>query len=124
MPSVRPRTSRASSVALRHTPRCSSAFLAGIPRSRKMISARISSATERVFENGALKTGMPRIIAASRSTWFVPMQNAPMAISLRALAIASAPSFVPERMPTKCTSAMAAASSSPASALARRSTVV
>jgi len=27
------------------------------------ISARISSATERVFENGALNAGMPRVFA-------------------------------------------------------------
>ena len=124
MPRVRPRTSRASPTALRHRPRWSSAFFPAIPRSRKTISARISSATERVFEKGALKTGMPRIVAASRSTWFVPMQKAPIAMSFRAAAISSAVSRVFERMPTKCTSAIASASSSPASAFGRRSTVV
>ena len=82
--------------------------MAGIPRSRKMISASTSSATERVLENGALKTGMPRIMAASRSIWLVPMQKAPMAISCGAAAMASAVRRVRERMPTKWTSAMAA----------------
>ncbi len=89
-----------------------------------MISARISSATERVFENGALNTGMPRIMAASRSTWLVPMQKAPTAISRRAAAIDSAVTRVRERIPRKWTPAMAAASSSPARALSCRSIVV
>ena len=90
--------------------------MAGIPRSRKMISASTSSATERVFEKGALNTGMPRIMAASRSIWLVPMQKAPIAISFGAAAMASAVRRVRERMPTKWTPAMAARSSSPASA--------
>ena len=44
-----------------------------------MISAIASSTTERVFENGALNTATPRFAAAARSTWLVPMQNAPTA---------------------------------------------
>ena len=36
-----------------------------------------SSATLRVLLNGALNTGTPRWLAASRSTWLVPMQKQP-----------------------------------------------
>lgn len=81
-----------------------------------MISASTSSATERVLEKGALKTGMPRIMAASRSIWLVPMQKAPIDMSLRAPSITSSVRRVRERMPTKCTSLTAAARSSPARA--------
>ena len=49
------------------------------------ISPMVSSATLRVLENGALKTGMPSAAAASRSTWSVPMQKQPTAISGPAL---------------------------------------
>jgi hypothetical protein len=87
-----------------------------MPRSRKMISASTSSATERVLENGALKTGMPRIMAASRSIWLVPMQKAPMDMRRGADAITSSVTRVRERMPTKCASATASLSSSPARA--------
>ena len=41
-----------------------------------MISAIASSTTDRVFENGALKTGMPSRAARARSIWLVPMENA------------------------------------------------
>jgi hypothetical protein len=34
-----------------------------------------------VFEYGALNTGTPLSIAASRSTWLVPMQKRPTAAS-------------------------------------------
>ncbi len=46
------------------------------------ISAIVSSATLRVLENGALNTGMPMSRAASRSTWLVPTEKQPMAISV------------------------------------------
>jgi len=71
-----------------------------------MASPSTSSATDRVLENGALNTAMPRCRAATRSTWLVPMQKQPMAISLGAWASTSAVSWVRERMPTKCTSAI------------------
>src|SRR3546814_5432151 len=48
-------------------------------RSSRIASANTSSATERVFEYGALNTGVPWDIALSRSTWFVPMQKHPTA---------------------------------------------
>ena len=80
------------------------------------ISASTSSATLRVLENGALNTGTPRRIASPRSIWFVPMQNAPIAVSLVARASTAASSCVRERMPTKWASAMAAARASPSSA--------
>ena len=54
------------------------------------ISPITSSATLRVLEKGALKTGMPRWRAASRSTWLVPMQKQPTAISRSAAASTSA----------------------------------
>ena len=41
-----------------------------------------SSTTERVFEYGALKTAMPFLPAYSRSTWLVPMQKQPTAVSV------------------------------------------
>ena len=43
-----------------------------------MISPMTSSTTLRVLEYGALNVAMPRSAAASRSTWFVPMQKHPM----------------------------------------------
>jgi hypothetical protein len=52
-----------------------------MPRRSRTISARTSSATLRVLEKGALKTGMPRLRAHSRSTWLVPMQKHPTPIS-------------------------------------------
>ena len=61
MPSFFPRTSRAPVAVLSHSPRWAAAFRSGMPRMSKMISASTSSATLRVLENGALKTGMPRL---------------------------------------------------------------
>ena len=78
MPSVRPRTSCAPSADLSHTPACMSAFFSVSRRVIAMISAMASSTTERVLENGALKTVTPGSDAAARSIWFVPMQNAPI----------------------------------------------
>ena len=62
------------------------AMRAGVPRrecraSAESLSAITSSATLRVLENGALKTGMPRSRAHSRSTWLVPMQKHPTPMS-------------------------------------------
>ena len=42
--------------------------LRGTPRNNRIASATTSSATLRVLENGALNTGTPRRMAASRST--------------------------------------------------------
>ena len=56
-----------------------------MPRISMIVSASTSSATLRVFENGALKTGMPRSCAAFRSTWLVPMQKQPTPTSFGAL---------------------------------------
>jgi hypothetical protein len=67
---------------------------------------------ERVLEYGALNTGMPASAAASRSTWLVPMQKQPTAIRRLARASTSAVSWVRERMPTMCASAMRSSSSS------------
>jgi len=61
---------------------------------------------------------MPASSAASRSTWLVPMQKQPMAIRRLASASTSAVSWVRERSPTICASAMRAFSSSSGSALA------
>ena len=89
-----------------------------------MISAIVSSATLRVFENGALNTGMPMTRAASRSTWFVPTEKQPIAINERTPSIASTVSCVRERMPSMLTPLSAARSAVPSSAVARRSTLV
>ena len=66
-----------------------------------MTSANTSSATLRVFENGALNTGIPRSCAQSRSTWFVPMQKQPTPISRGAASNTAAVSSVADRIPTK-----------------------
>ena len=71
-----------------------------ICRSSITISPMTSSATLRVLENGALKTGMPRLRAASRSTWLVPTQKQPTAISPSAAASTSSVIWVRERMPS------------------------
>jgi len=65
-----------------------------------MISARTSSTTLRVLENGALKTAIPRCDAAVRSIWLTPMQNAPMASRLGAASSTRAVMCVPDRMPS------------------------
>ena len=80
------------------------------------ISPNTSSATERVFENGALNTGIPRAFAAFKSTWLVPIQKHPTAINLGAASIISAVKWVRERKPIKCASLMASFNSSPSSA--------
>ena len=100
------------------------AFFSGIPRISIMICASTSSATLRVLENGALNTGMPRRIAAVRSIWLVPMQNAPIAVSLGARSSTASVSWVRERMPTKCASAIASTSASPASAFGAVTTLL
>ncbi len=87
-----------------------------------MISARASSTTLRVLENGALKTAMPRPDAAARSIWFTPMQNAPTASRFGAASSTRLVTCVPDRMPSTWTSPIAAASSSSVSAPARVST--
>ena len=78
------RASREPAAVLIHSPRWAAALAQGMPRISSTISASTSSATLRVFENGALKTGMPRSCAASKSTWLVPMQKQPMAVRWRA----------------------------------------
>jgi hypothetical protein len=93
-----------------------------MPRSSITTSPITSSATERVLEKGALKTGMPRIRVVSRSTWLVPMQKQPTAISRSAAASASPLSWVRERMPSMWTPASASARAGPSSALVRRVT--
>ena len=117
MPSVLPRTSKEFSALLVQPWRCRIAFFAGMPRISMMTSASTSSATLRVLENGALNTGTPWASAACRSTWLVPMQKQPTAASRGAAFSTSAVSWVRERMPRKCASAMASCSASPASAL-------
>jgi DNA-binding MarR family transcriptional regulator len=78
----------------------------------EMISAIASSTTLRVFENGALKTLTPCSDAASKSIWFVPMQNAPIATRLSAASSTRAVTLVFDRMPSSDTPAISAISSS------------
>src|SRR5674476_1198193 len=80
IPRVRPRISWEPLADLSQIPLCRAWLLAVTPRVRQIISARASSTTLRVLENGALKTAMPCPAAAARSIWLVPMQNAPIAI--------------------------------------------
>ena len=89
------------------------------------ISAMISSATERVLENGALNTGMPMVRQAARSTWLVPTEKQPTATSDLTPSTTSAVSRVRERMPSRRTpppSALRTAAAS--SAVVRRSICV
>ncbi len=76
-----PRASKLPTACLFHTPRCALALASGTPRSISSSSPITNSATERVLENGALNTGIPRFAAAFRSTWLVPMQKQPTATS-------------------------------------------
>ena len=116
-PGTCPRASREPSAVFTQAPRCAAALRSGIPRISMMISASTSSATLRVFENGALKTGMPRSCAASRSTWLVPMQKHPMPVSRGAFSITRAVNFVAERIPIKYASRTASIRSASASDL-------
>ena len=79
MPSVRPRISWLPVADLSHTPACSALSRSVSRRAIAMMLATASSTTERVLENGALNAAMPCRVAASRSIWLVPMQNAPIA---------------------------------------------
>src|SRR5665647_1980976 len=79
MPSTRPRTSWAPSADLSQIPACRALSRSVSRRIRAITSARAISTTERVLENGALKTATPRWAAARRSIWLVPMQKAPIA---------------------------------------------
>jgi hypothetical protein len=71
----------------------------------------IISATERVFENGALNTGTPRVFASRSATWLVPMQKQPTASRRRASASAAGVTRVFDRMPSTCTSLIFSTSS-------------
>ncbi|CFW38401.1 Uncharacterised protein [Bordetella pertussis] len=99
-------------------PRWTRAFFSGIRRSSRMASPSTSSATERVLENGALKTGTPRIMAASRSTWLVPMQKHPTTRRSGLAASRSASRWVRERIPTTSAPRRASRSSPEGSAAA------
>ena len=68
-----------------------------------MEEAITNSATERVFEYGALKTVTPFAVAASRSTWFVPMQKHPIACNFSAEFNTSEVILDFERIPNKWT---------------------
>ena len=87
-----------------------------------MISARASSTTLRVLENGALKTTVPACAAASRSIWLVPMQKAPMTLSSGRASSTARVTCVLERMPTMSTPSRAAISSASSRAPERVST--
>src|SRR5215468_131628 len=104
MPIVRPRTSWLPAATLRQRPSWTSRERS--PRWRDSIttSARISSATERVFENGALNAGMPRRLAWPSAIWLVPMQNAPTASMRLASASTAGVTWVLLRIPSTWTS--------------------
>jgi hypothetical protein len=101
MPSRRPRISCAPSADLSQTPLCISVFFSVSRRVIAMISAIASSTTERVLENGALKTATPCVVAAARSIWSVPMQKAPIATRLSAASSTRAVTWVFDRMPSR-----------------------
>ncbi len=86
-----------------------------------MISAIVNSATERVLENGALKTGMPIVWQAARSTWLVPTEKQPIATTDLMPSMTSAVICVRERMPSRRMLPSASRSAVPSSAFARRS---
>src|SRR5579875_3590500 len=117
MPSRRPRTSCAPDALLDHTPACISRFLSVKRRVRAMISAITSSTTERVLENGALKTVIPLRVAAGRSIWLVPIQKAPTASRWLALSRTASVTWVRERIPSR---AVLPSASRPASSFSSR----
>ncbi len=91
-------------------------------RSSMTHSAMVSSATERVLEKGALKTGIPRRWAAARSIWLVPTEKQPTAI-IRVVAFKTSRVIcVRERMPRMRVSASLSIRAWPSSAVASRST--
>ncbi|GJD92812.1 hypothetical protein BHAOGJBA_6374 [Methylobacterium hispanicum] len=124
MPSVLPRTSTEPMADLSHSPACAPTERGVMRRKSITISPMTSSATERVLEKGALKTGMPRPRAAGRSTWLVPTEKQPTASSRSAAANAASSSWVRERMPRMCTPRSAACSASRSSAFGRRTRFV
>ncbi len=69
-----------------------------------MTSPSATSTTLLVFANGALNTGIPRSRHESRSIWFVPMQNAPIAARSGAASKTRSLTRVLERMPSTVTS--------------------
>ena len=87
-----------------------------------MISASASSTTLRVLENGALNTAIPRLVAAARSIWLTPMQNAPTASRCGAASRTRSVTCVRDLMPSRLTPRTASMSSSSPSAPARVST--
>lgn len=64
-----------------------------------MISAMMSSATERELEKGELKTVIPARAAWERSTWLVPMQKQPIARRFLAAERMRGVRWVLERIP-------------------------
>ena len=122
MPSVLPRTSWQPEAVFCQLPVCISRLRSPMRRARKTISAITSSATLRVFENGALKTGTPLAPATSSATWLVPMQKQPMARSAPAASSTGAVMCVLLRSPTATQSWISRIRSSSPSALLSRST--
>src|SRR5665647_2264279 len=122
MPSTRPRTSWAPSADLSQIPACRALSRSVSRRIRAITSARAISTTERVLENGALKTATPRWAAARRSIWLVPMQKAPIARRSVACARTRSVTWVLDRMPNSCTPSRAEISSSSSRAPDRAST--
>src|SRR5665647_3276710 len=122
MPSTRPRTSWAPSADLSQIPACRALSRSVSRRIRAITSARAISTTERVLENGALKTATPRWAAARRSIWLVPMQKAPIARRSVACARTRSVTWVLDRMPSRCTPSRAEISSSSSRAPDRAST--
>ena len=116
MPSFLPRTSCAPLADLSQVPWCIFAFFSGSRLAIEMISAIASSTTLRVLENGALNTATPRLAAAARSTWFVPMQNAPTASRSGAAAKTRSVTWVCDLMPRRLMPWSASMSSSSPSA--------
>jgi len=107
---------------LSHPPSWAAAERGKMRRSSMTISPITNSATLRVFENGALKTGTPHLRAASRSTWLVPTLKQPTAISRSASEKILWVSWVRERMPSKSIPLMASLNASGSRAVGMRTT--
>src|SRR5437763_10280496 len=104
MPKVLALISQHLALTLFHVPACISMLRSPSWRASVIISPIMSSATEREFEKGELKTQIPCEDAYLRSTWFVPMQKQPTAMRFFASARTRAVSLVLERMPRTLTS--------------------
>ena len=97
-PRVLPSTSVPPNLLRSHLPEVRLACACGMLRASASISATVCSAAATVFASGALATMMPFLEAAWTSTLSTPTPARPTTLRLSARSIASASSWVAERI--------------------------